>query len=192
MENQKDSPTAEKADKLASETENIRHLHSEKEGKGYAVEKGIRESKFRKVGFMDADLATDIEHTREAAEKLEDYSFVIGSRTGEGAKRAFSRQVPSLIFNKLLKLVFSSDIEDHQCGFKFFNKSEVESVMSKVENKHFFWDAELLVRAQREDISVYELEVRWQESGDSNVNVVLDGLKFLKEIIRLKKELVIK
>jgi glycosyltransferase involved in cell wall biosynthesis len=172
-----------KAEKIASEDQRIRHIHSSKNGKGAAVEKGILESRFDKVGFMDADLATDIE-------QLDDHDFVIGSRTGERADRNIGRKIPSLVFNNLLKTVFSSGIEDHQCGFKFFRKEKVEGIMEEVKNKHFFWDAELLVRAQRRGISVYELEVNWKEDEDSNVNVLLDGLKFFSEIIRLKKDLI--
>jgi glycosyltransferase involved in cell wall biosynthesis len=179
-----------KAEKIGSEDQRIQHIHSSKNGKGAAVEKGIIESRFDKVGFMDADLATDIEHTAEAVEKLDDYDFVIGSRTGEGTERNIGRKIPSLVFNNLLKTVFSSEIEDHQCGFKFFRKEKVEEIMEEVKNKHFFWDAELLVRAQRQGISVYELEVNWKEDEDSNVNVLLDGLKFFSEIIRLKKDLI--
>jgi glycosyltransferase involved in cell wall biosynthesis len=190
VENQKGSPTALKAEEIASEDKRIRHIHAHGNGKGSAVEKSILESRQYKVGFMDADLATDIEHTVEAVEKLDDYNFVIGSRTGEGADRNIGRKVPSLVFNNLLKLVFNSKINDHQCGFKFFRRQKVEEIMDEVKNKHFFWDAELLVRAQRQGISIYELEVNWKEEEGSNVNVFLDGLKFFSEIIRLKKDLI--
>lgn len=190
VENSKGSLTSEKASKIASEKEAVRHLHSENNGKGYAIEKGVRESRSGKVGFMDADLSTDIEHTEEAVRKLDQYDFVIGSRT-KMTNRALSRKVPSLIFNKLLNTFFSSKIADHQCGFKFFRKDQLEEVMGNVRNKHFFWDAELLIKAQRNQISIYELEIEWVDEGSSTVNVFLDGLRFLKEIIRLKIEQVI-
>lgn len=182
--------TAEKASRIASEKEAVRHLHSENRGKGYAIEKGVRESKSGRVGFMDADLSTNIEHTEEAVRKLDQYDFVIGSRNRMN-DRALSRKVPSLIFNKLLNTFFSSKIADHQCGFKFFRKEELEKVMDNVRNKHFFWDAELLIEAQRNQISIYELEIEWLDEGGSNVNVFLDGLRFLKEMIRLKIEKVL-
>lgn len=140
---------------------------------------------------MDADLATDISYTEEAVQNLKENSgIVIGSRTGEEAQRDLGRKIPSFIFNNLLKIVFNSGVDDHQCGFKFFEKEKIEEVMKDVENKGFFWDAELLVRAQRQGVEICEMEVSWQEEGDSKVDVVSDGLKFFKEIIRLKKDLI--
>lgn len=193
VEDHSKTPTAEEAQSIASKRKNIRHIHSDVNGRGVSIEKGIRESQHRLTGYMDADLATDINHIPEFVEKLEDgCDIVIGSRTKGNVKRKLRRKIPSIVFNRLGKTILGSEIEDHQCGFKFFRKEKVEKILKDVKNRHFFWDAELLIIAQRKNLHVCTVAVRWEEKGDSTVNLIPDSLKFLKEILRLKKDLIMK
>lgn len=193
VEDHSGTPTAKKAEEIASKSEKIRHIHSDANGRGVSIEKAIRESTNKFTGYMDADLATDIEHIPEFIERLESgCDIVIGSRTEGNVDRKFRRKVPSIVFNRLVKNVLGSDIDDHQCGFKFFRKESVEKVLQDVKNQHFFWDAELLIFAQRKNLKICKVAVIWEEKGDSTVNIFLDSSKFFKEIIRLKKDLMIR
>ena len=72
---------------------------------------------------MDADLATNINCIHDLVETIETGAeVVVGSRmvAGAHAKRPFVRIIASKIYNYLVRLLFQTGIQDHQCGFKGF------------------------------------------------------------------------
>ena len=66
---------------LAKKYKEIIHIHSDKRlGKGGAIEKGILVSKGEKIIFMDVDLSTPLDITKNVLEKMVKYDIVITSR----------------------------------------------------------------------------------------------------------------
>lgn len=184
--------TQKKADKLEEKILEVKHVkHGERLGKGAAFEKAYRETEAEKIAYCDADLSTDLKHLEEAVKHLENgYSIVSGSRRVEkGLERGLRRELPSIFFNELMKKSFRSKIEDHQCGFKLFRTGDVEELFGKVDSSHWFWDAEMLVRAQRKGLEIKEFPVDWKDTKDSKVNVVKDSFYFLKKTCELRIKL---
>ncbi|MFB6108635.1 MAG: flippase-like domain-containing protein, partial [Haloplanus sp.] len=54
-----------------------------------------------------------------------------------------------------------------------------------VEDDHWFWDTELLVRAQRSGLRVAEFPVEWEPKGDTKVDLVRDVFGMGSQILRL-------
>jgi hypothetical protein len=54
-----------------------------------------------------------------------------------------------------------------------------------VKDEQWFWDTELLVRAQREGYRVKEFPIKWDEKGDTKVETFKDGLHMFSKIIKL-------
>lgn len=48
----------------------------------------------------------------------------------------------------MVRLLLHSKLYDHQCGFKAFRRGPLLELLDEIENQHWFWDTELLVRAQ--------------------------------------------
>ncbi|MFP4038524.1 MAG: glycosyltransferase [Candidatus Nanohaloarchaea archaeon] len=155
--------------------------------KGESIMECFSRSNSRFFIFMDADGATDITHLKEMMEGLEEYSIVVGSR--RNPDRTFLRLVYSKAYNLIVKTVFGSKISDHQCGFKGFRSKDVEQLFEDLESRHWFWDTEMLIKAQRRDLSIREIPIRWQEKNGSNVNLFRDSLNFLGKIIELRYRL---
>lgn len=184
--------TQKEADRLAEENEEVQHLrYDERLGKGKAFEKAFRNSDAEKFFYCDADLSTDLKHLKELDKHLENgYSIATGSRRiSPGFKRGIIRELPSIFFNELLRALFHSRIKDHQCGFKGFRRKEVKDLFDKVESNHWFWDAEMLVRAQRKGLKIKEFPVEWSEASDSKIDVFSDSLYFLKKTLALRVKL---
>lgn len=160
------------------ERDGIKVLHmDDRQGKGAAIKKAIQQARGENIIFMDADMASDPDHVLELAGRLENGAeIVIGSRylAASEARRTLLRDVASRSFNFLVRLVLGSALTDHQCGLKAFRKASILPLINEVESRDWFWDAELLVRAQRKGIRVEEVPIRWVESGDSKFRLVKD------------------
>jgi len=126
------------------------------------------------IVFIDVDLSADLKHLKELIENTEDYDISIGSRyMGVKAKRTFFRRGISIIYNNTQKILFNSKVKDHQCGFKAFKKNVILDLIKDAgyEEKFirgWFWDAEILIRAQKKGYTIKEFPVEWERGKDSS------------------------
>jgi uncharacterized protein (TIRG00374 family) len=95
-----------------------------------------------------------------------------------------NRSIPSRGFNTLARLVLRSTLRDHQCGFKAFDREALLAILEDVEDEHWFWDTEVLVRAQRAGYDVHEFPVEWTPKGDTTVDLVRDVFGMGSQIVR--------
>ncbi len=171
----------------------VRHLHSDtKLGRGRALKNAFKASQGSVVGYMDADLSTDPSHLEELIDNIRmGFDLATGSRMMGGyVKRKPTRMLLSYGYNLLVRLFLGSMVKDHQCGFKAFDRRFLEEILDEVEDTHWFWDTEILVRAQRGGYRVKEFPVRWRRSGASKVktsDVIKMGWKVLRLRMKLKK-----
>ncbi|MWV65603.1 flippase-like domain-containing protein [Halorubrum sp. JWXQ-INN 858] len=189
-----DDRTPEIASRMAAEDDRVRHVHSdERLGRGGALEHAFAAATGRTLVYFDTDLATDMRHLEELVTAVESgaYDVATGSRwmPGRTADRPAKRGIPSKGFNLLVRLFLRSDLRDHQCGFKALSREAFETLRDDVEDTHWFWDTELLVRAQRRGLAVTEFPVDWEPMGDTKVDLVRDVLGMGSAIVRLWWEL---
>ncbi len=182
--------TDEIASRLAETYDFVKHLHSdERLGRGEALRRALKESRGDVVIYMDADLSTDISHLKDLVDNIKDYDIVIGSRLlrESDAKRPLSREIPSRVYNFLVRFLLKSNIRDHQCGFKALKRNAAEDLFFKVKDNHWFFDTELLILAQRKGYRIKEIPVRWRHEENSKVKLLKDSFYMLKNIIRLMR-----
>jgi hypothetical protein len=184
-----DDRTPEIADRLAAEDERVRHVHSdERLGRGGALERAFRAAEGETLAYFDTDLATDMGHLEELIESVrtEGYDVVTGSRWIEGkeADRPAKRGVPSKGYNWLVRTVLRSKLRDHQCGFKAFDREALFDLLEDVDDRHWFWDTEVLTYAQRQGYRVKEFPVEWTPKGDTKVDLVRDVFGMGSQILR--------
>ena len=77
-------------------------------------------------------------------------------------------------------------ITDAQCGFKAVGRRAVEAIVPAIEDRAWFFDTELLVRAHRAGMRVGELPVRWVEDPDTKVHIVSTALEDVRGLVRLR------
>ncbi len=185
-----DDRTPEIASRLAAADERVRHVHSdERLGRGGALEYAFAAAAGDTLVYFDTDLATDMRHLEELVESVrtEGYDVATGSRwmPGRTADRPPKRGIPSKGFNTLVRIFLGSDLRDHQCGFKAVSREAFDRLHGDVADDHWFWDTELLVRAQRVGLAVKEFPVDWEPRGDTKVDLVRDVLGMGSAIVRL-------
>ncbi|PSP27748.1 glycosyl transferase [Halobacteriales archaeon QH_2_65_14] len=189
-----DDRTPEIADELAAKHEAVRHVHSDDRlGRGGALEYAFEQAAGETLVYFDTDLATDMRHLEELVESVRsgEYDVATGSRwlPDSDADRPAKRGVPSFGYNALVRLLLRSHLQDHQCGFKAFDRETLGALLADVEDDHWFWDTEVLVRAQRAGYAVKEFPVEWESKDDSKVDLVRDVFGMGSQIVRTSWQL---
>lgn len=185
--------TAEIASRMASEDSFVTHIHSDSRlGRGKALKYAFKLAKGDILVYMDVDLSTDLAYLKPLIDviKEEHYDLATGSRLlkGSDVKRSFKRKTMSIAFNFLVRTILESKLRDHQCGFKSFRRDTLMRILDEIEDEHWFWDTELLVRAQRNAYKIKEIPVRWEDKGGAGtkVNSFSDGTAMFYKIIKLR------
>ncbi|MFO7925251.1 MAG: flippase-like domain-containing protein [Halobacteriota archaeon] len=182
--------TPEIAAELAGSDDRIRHVHSDgRLGRGGALESAFEASDGDVLVYFDTDLATDLSYLEALVESIrsEGYDVATGSRRVPGRKqrRDPERGVASTGYNSLVRLILRSSLYDHQCGFKAFDREVLFGLLEDVEDDHWFWDTEVLVRAQRAGYAIKEFPVEWEPKDDTKVDLVRDVFGMGSQIARL-------
>jgi glycosyltransferase AglD len=169
------------------------HDYHAKPGKGGAIKSAWQSHKADQYWFTDLDLAVSPEYFDQMHSILsrDEADIVIGSRymPASKAERTLARKIASKGYNALLSLLFDKSFCDAQCGFKGVNDKAVQELLPKVKSEGFFFDTELLIRADKDGYRVREIPVKWKEGEHSKVRLCRDVPYFLKEMIRLYKDL---
>ena len=77
---------------------------------------------------------------------------------------------------------------DAQCGFKAMRGDVARALLPAVEDNEWFFDTELLVRAERDGYRVVELPVAWTDDPDSRVAILSTAWQDLRGIGRLRAQ----
>lgn len=163
--------------------------NGERAGKGAAIMSAAAYARGNVMVFMDADLASEPAHVKELVDYVDDgAAVVIGSRylNESRAKRNIVRYIASKGFNFLVRIILGSKLSDHQCGFKAFRKDLALPVIEEVEDRGWFWDTEMLVRAQRSGLRIAEIPIEWKEAPGSRFNLIKDSIKMGMGLLRFR------
>jgi glycosyltransferase involved in cell wall biosynthesis len=184
------------ASMLAEKDTRIKHVHRQKRlGRGTALKNSFKKSSGEVLVYMDLDLATDLSHLRELIEaiNIEGFDLATGSRLLSKSKvnRSWTRNLASSSYNLIVRKLLGSKIKDHQCGFKSFRREPLLILVDEVEATHWFWDTEILVRANRRGYKIKEIPVLWKSGKETKVRLLKDSLNMFWQALslwwRLKK-----
>lgn len=185
------------ARKLEKEFNEIRVVHySNGPTRRENMAKSFRMTKGEVIAYLDADLSVNPQALNEIIAPIKNgYDIVIGSRyiKGATAKRKLVRRSISFLYNLFIRIIFSSKIYDHQCGFKALTRKSALDIISdmgydKNLTRGWFWDAELLIRAQKKKYKILEIPVVWHYGGKSTFSISRE-LKMLPYVLSLKNKL---
>ena len=160
-------------------------------GKGAALRRGVARSRGRRVLLMDADQATPIEELEHLEASLaEGADIAIGSRAGRRARvrraQPWFRVLIGKAGNKLIRLVATPGIGDTQCGFKLFRGPLARSLFAAGQIDGFAFDVEILHLALAGGAQVREVPVAWHHVPESKVHAILDPLRVLVDLARIR------
>ena len=75
------------------------------------------------------------------------------------------------------------------CGFKFFKRDvAIKLINTGIKTDGWFFSSKILVKAIWSGLKVYELPIIWTDGRSSKANILKLSIKYLKGMLRIKKE----
>ncbi|MDD1729149.1 MAG: glycosyltransferase family 2 protein [Methanospirillum sp.] len=151
----------------------IVHLHRDQRlGRGSALSTAAMRAKGDIFCYFDVDLATDMAYLPQIINVVDEGADIAtGSRllSDSDITRSLNREIKSRGYNWLVRFILRSRLNDHQCGFKAFRRNKLLALLPEICDTHWFWDTEVLVRAQRKGFQIAEIPVLWREGPGTTV-----------------------
>lgn len=210
-DNASSDKTPEIAKNLAEKFPEIKYLRLEQKGKGLAIAEGWKKFPADIYLFSDADLSCDLNGIPKFIEAINpsykiplvpplikgegegDFDLACGSRHLKNSKdfRPLARKIISKIWNLAPKILLKTKLADTACGIKAINQRVVDEILPEIKNREWFFDTEMVLRAERAGLKIVEIPITWTElkSRQSKVNFLNVGAEYLKNLMRLKNEL---
>jgi dolichyl-phosphate beta-glucosyltransferase len=79
-----------------------------------------------------------------------------------------------------------SDVQDTQCGFKFFPGPVARNLFGLQRINGYMFDVEILVLAHKLGYRIREVPIRWRDDGDSRLDIVAGNLRNARDILRIR------
>lgn len=166
-------------------------------GKGRDVRLGMFEARGRYRLFMDADLATPLEHLEDVKRLIND-----GARIGIAVRdlvkihNGLMRKCITKVGNILAQVILLPGVKDTQCGFKFFEARAVEEVFGRMTILGWGFDLEILAVARKLGYAVDVIETPdWKDPKATSVGLAGDSaakaaLRVFADLIRVRCNLI--
>lgn len=158
---------------------------SHNNGKAHAVLKGVKsalkEERFKKIAYLDADLATSLEECLRLSKYIKQkVVFAFGSRIlklDNQIKRKWYRFIMGRLVATAISRTLGLSIYDSQCGCKIFEVQVAQKVFNKNFISKWLFDVEIFFRMisiyGRKDIQNHLREIplkAWVDTPDSRVS----------------------
>jgi glycosyltransferase involved in cell wall biosynthesis len=187
-------PTPHIAAALGDELPEVQLVRVPEKGVGLALKTSWGQSRADMVGYMDLDMATDLQHFIQAYHAIatEGFDVVYGTRLHRRSKvrgRTLVREITSRMFNWIVRLYLGTRFSDGMCGFKWLKRSHVAALQAggAVSNGWFF-STELLAVAEWQGLKTCELPVVWtDDAANSKVNIPRLAKQYLKAMAVLRQ-----
>jgi glycosyltransferase involved in cell wall biosynthesis len=199
VDNGSTDATPDIAQSLCERCPAVRYLHTETRGVGVAFRMGLASSTADIVGYVDIDLSTDPHYLTDVLRIFSedaDAQIVQATRYGKGARvvgRKWYRKPMSAGLMALLRHTFDLRVSDAIGGFKFFRRETALRLAAEAggdsgESSWFFL-IEMLVRAEREGLTIREIPVVWVDDPNTSVRYGKVISNYLKQIRSLRRRL---
>lgn len=184
--------TAAIARRLAERYPEIRLLQLPEKGRGRALKQAWMSSKADILAYMDIDLSTNLDGFKPMIAPLitGDAGLATGSRLMKQSRttRGFKREFISRCYNRIIRTTMKTKFVDAQCGFKAIRRDVAQKLLPHIKDTAWFFDTELLVKAEYNGYKIHEEPVEWIEDTDSRVNVVKTATDDIKGLSRVRQE----
>jgi len=160
-------------------------------GKGYSVRHGMMEATGGVLLFTDADLSSPIAEAQKLIEAIKQGADIaIGSRwlrsELQTERQPVYRQLFGRVFNLMLRTLLGLRFKDTQCGLKAFTANAARIVFTRQRIERWGFDPEILYLANKFGLKTAEVPVEWAHDERSKINPLVDGLRMLAEMIRVR------
>lgn len=166
---------------VRSKTKLFKHLRliepGPRVGKGRDVRSGMLAAKGRYKLFMDADLATPLQHIDDVHNLMAtNPDIIIAVRDLWSIHEGYLRKIMSAFGNLLIQALILPGIKDTQCGFKAFRADVADAVFSRQTILGWSFDAEILKIGNVLNYRIIQIEADdWHDPKPANMGLVGDS-----------------
>ncbi len=164
-------------------------------GKGRAIREAWQSIEADVYAFTDVDLSVDLSealpHMIQAIETGSD--LAVGSRALPDSRtdRPLSRRLISRGYKFVARLLTGTKLTDLPCGCKMVSARVVDELVPQVEDNAWFFDSELLLRAERASYVITEVPVRWVEQRyrqrQRSIPIVRVSAQYLRALLQVRR-----
>lgn len=182
------------AEKLSRAYPEVRAITSDEPNYGKALRRGIEAARGKYVICEEIDLC-DLDFHRRALDILDSgrADMVIGSKAHPDAKdeRPLTRRAATMVINGLLRALLGFRGTDTH-GLKAFVREKMAYTVSKCVVDKDLFASEMVIRAQRYDVTVVEIPIRIHEKRPPSIHLfkrvpnVLKNLAKLVYVVRIR------
>jgi glycosyltransferase involved in cell wall biosynthesis len=159
--------------------------HDPNRGYGAALKTGFCAARGDLLGFLDADGTYPPESFPELCLQVleHDADVVVGSRrSGAASGMPVVRKVGNFIWSNLVSALSSQRVVDPASGMRVFRRSALDRLYPLPDGLNF--TPVMSTRAVHERLNFVEIPMPYEErKGRSKLNVVEDGVRFLRTIV---------
>jgi glycosyltransferase involved in cell wall biosynthesis len=172
----------------------LKYIRLDARGKGLAIKAAWRRYPADVYCFMDADLSTDLAALPALIASAARGNVAVGSRfhpRSEVHRSAWRRAVSSCL-RLWLAVVLGTKVSDVPCGFKALPAVAVNGLLPAVKDEAWFFDLELVLRAERLGFPIEEMPIVWREDAVPGRESTLDFgrvvRQYLSRTVALRRE----
>ena len=168
----------------------LRIFHERNKGRGGTVADGIRAAHGYVAGFIDIDLEVHARYVPSCVIAVENGAdVVVGRRIYKLNLRSLDRYVMSAGYVRLVRFLLGVDLNDTESGYKFFKRDRVLPILDEIEDQHWFWDTEVMVRSYYRGYQIVEIPCLFLRRFDkpSTVSPVSDTIDYFAKLWRFRK-----
>ncbi len=166
--------------------------HATNTGRGKAVMDGVLAARGDVVGFIDIDLEVHSRYIPAMVQAIEEGLDVAAAyRVYRVRPGVILRAVLSKGYLKMVNFALSAHMKDTEAGYKFFKRERIAPLFGEVRHAGWFWDTEIMIRAQRAGLRVGFVPALFLRRPDkaSTVRLVRDTLDYLRCLWAFRSEL---
>jgi len=167
-------------------------LHETNRGRGATVADGFRAARGEIAGFLDVDLevhARYIPSLVRAIDKGADVATV--RRIYAFQLRSLDRYFMSRGYPYLVRRLLGTSLRDTETGYKFFRRQALLPLLDEVRDPGWFWDTEVMVRAERRGLRIAEIPGAYVRRFDktSTVRGLRDSVQYFGRLLSFRRQL---
>jgi len=169
------------------------------QGKGGAIRSGWREADPGStwLGFVDADGAVPASEVWRLVRLLDSRRFdmLAGARirmAGHHIERSLVRHLQGRVFASVAEHLVPNGFYDTQCGIKLVRAERLRGCLADLVEARWLLDLELIALLRRGGARCVEEPIDWSDPGGSKVVPVVDPVKMLLGLWRLRRRLALR
>jgi len=159
-------------------------------GKGYAVQKGMKNARGNLRLFLDIDLSTPVDEFQKFLPHATTFDVVIGSRRTKDSeiliRQPFLREQLGSAFTRLSSILLGTDVSDFTCGFKCFSEKAAKQLFSLQSIHGWGFDSEIIFLAQKKGFLIKEVPVTWSNDPQTRVILIKDIFLSFRDLMKIR------